>query len=235
MMSLGGSLAQILMPLVCLVAFLIKTRDLFGASVALWWTAESFMDIAPYINDARAMDLMLLGGVTGKETDGHDWNNILTMLGWLEYDHRLAHLTYNLGILLMLASFAWGGLLLCEHYRMGSATAMPERLDGLVELVHQRKTGQYEPHTFRLLQREAHIFDKMLDEKSRFEVSLKNTWSEMVQGPAGCGSATDGVQHPLQIEPCLGAIEQTLADTDHRTGDHDLVTEFSLLPSAGPS
>ena len=71
MMILGGSLGQILMPLVCLAAFLIKTHDLFGASVALWWTAESFMDIAPYINDARALDLMLLCGVTGKETDGH--------------------------------------------------------------------------------------------------------------------------------------------------------------------
>jgi len=117
MTILGGSLGQILMPLVCLVTFLIKTRDPFGASVALWWTAESLMDIAPYINDARAMDLMLLGGVTGKETDGHDWNNLLTMLGWLEYDHRLAHLAYNLGILLMLASFAWGGLLLLKHYR----------------------------------------------------------------------------------------------------------------------
>ncbi|MBI5316458.1 MAG: zinc ribbon domain-containing protein [Nitrospirae bacterium] len=117
MTILGGSLGQILMPLVCLATFLIKTRDPFGASVALWWTAESFMDIAPYINDARAMDLMLLGGVTGKETDGHDWNNILTMLDGLEYDHRLAHLTYNLGILLMLASFAWGGLLLVKQYR----------------------------------------------------------------------------------------------------------------------
>ena len=117
MTILGGSLGQILMPLVCLATFLIKTRDPFGASVALWWTAESFMDIAPYINDARAMDLMLLGGVTGKETDGHDWNNILTMLDWLEYDHRLAHLAYNLGIFLMLASFAWGGLLLVKHYR----------------------------------------------------------------------------------------------------------------------
>ena len=39
---------------------------------------------------SRALDLLLLGGVTGKETDGHDWNNVLTMLGWLEYDHRLA-------------------------------------------------------------------------------------------------------------------------------------------------
>ena len=62
MMILGGSLGQILMPLVCLATFLIKTRDLFGASVALWWTAESFMDIAPYINDARALDTCCLAG-----------------------------------------------------------------------------------------------------------------------------------------------------------------------------
>jgi len=108
---------QVLMPLICLGTFLIKTRDPFGASVCLWWTAESIMDVAPYINDARDMDLMLLGGVTGKETDGHDWNNILSMLGWLEYDHRLAHLAYNVGILLMLVSFAWGGWILLRHYR----------------------------------------------------------------------------------------------------------------------
>jgi hypothetical protein len=117
MMILGGSLGQVLMPLVCLMTFLFKTRDPFGASVALWWMAESIMDVAPYINDARALDLMLLSGVTGKETDGHDWNNLLTMLDWLECDHRLAHVAYNLGILLMLASFAWGGLLLLKHYR----------------------------------------------------------------------------------------------------------------------
>jgi hypothetical protein len=105
MTILGGSLGQVLMPMICLGTFLVKTRDPFGAAVALWWTAESLMDIAPYINDARALDLMLIGGVTGKETDGHDWNNILTMLGLLEWDHRLAHFTYNIGILLMLASF----------------------------------------------------------------------------------------------------------------------------------
>ncbi|HSB45025.1 MAG TPA: hypothetical protein VLD60_08440 [Nitrospira sp.] len=117
MMFLGGSLTQILIPVVCLSTFLVKTRDPFGASVALWWTAENFMDVSPYINDARALDLMLLGGVTGKETDGHDWENILGMLGWLQYDHRLAHLSNNLGIALMLVSFAWGALLLLRHYR----------------------------------------------------------------------------------------------------------------------
>jgi hypothetical protein len=117
MTILGGTLGQILMPIVCLGTFLLKTRDPFGASVALWWTAESMMDIAPYINDARALDLMLIGGVTGKETDGHDWNNILTMLDLLEWDHRLAHLTYNIGILFMLGSFLWGSFLLLRHHR----------------------------------------------------------------------------------------------------------------------
>jgi hypothetical protein len=117
MMFLGGTLGQMLMPIVCLVTFLVKTRDPFGASVALWWAAENFMDVAPYINDARALDLMLLGGVTGKETDGHDWENILSMLGWLQYDHRIAHLCYNVGILLMVVSFLWGVLLLFRQYR----------------------------------------------------------------------------------------------------------------------
>lgn len=50
--------------------FLVNTHDPFGASVALRRTAESLMDLAPYINDARDMRL-LQGGVTGKETDGH--------------------------------------------------------------------------------------------------------------------------------------------------------------------
>ena len=59
-----------------------------------------------------------------------------------------------------------------EHQRVGSATAMPERLDGLVELVHQRETGQYEPHTSRFLQRETHVLDEMLDKESWVKVAL---------------------------------------------------------------
>jgi hypothetical protein len=122
MTILGGSLGQVLMPFVCLVTFLVHTRDPFGASIASWWMAESLMDLAPYIDDARAMDLMLIGGVTGKETDGHDWNNLLGMLGWLQYDHRLAHLAYNLGIVLMLASLGWGAMLLRRHWSRAHST-----------------------------------------------------------------------------------------------------------------
>ena len=117
MMVLGGTLGQIAMPLVCAGALLLKHDNPFGASVALWWTAENCMDIAPYINDARALELTLLGGVTGREVEGHDWEYLLGVLGWLHYDHVLAHLAQWLGILLMIVALVWAGTLLRAQYR----------------------------------------------------------------------------------------------------------------------
>lgn len=114
----GGTLGQLLMPLICMVALLLYQRDPFGASVALWWTGQSFMDIAPYIDDARRLELTLLGGVTGKDfPESHDWLNILAPHGWIKYDHALAGFSYKLGIVLMLAAFLWGGYILYLQYR----------------------------------------------------------------------------------------------------------------------
>lgn len=114
---LGGTLGQIIMPLVCLGAFLFY-RNPFAASVALWWTGESFMDIAPYINDARALQLPLLGGNIGEDNpDFHDWHHLLRDLGLLQYDHTLAVIFNRTGILLMLVSVAWGGYLLYRQYK----------------------------------------------------------------------------------------------------------------------
>jgi hypothetical protein len=109
---LGGSLLQVLIPVICMGAFL-KRNDVFSASIALWWVGQNFVDCAPYINDARAQELMLLGGVTGQDVPGiHDWNNILGTLGLLKLDHFIANTSHWFGILLMLASFLWGGFLL---------------------------------------------------------------------------------------------------------------------------
>ncbi len=113
MRVLGGTLMQLLMPTIALCALLIQNRDPFGASIATWWLGQNFMDIAPYINDARAGELMLLGGVTGKDAPGyHDWENMLGTLGLLEYDHMLAYLSYYAGVVMMLASFVWGAYVL---------------------------------------------------------------------------------------------------------------------------
>jgi hypothetical protein len=47
MTILGGSLAQLLMPLIVMAAFIVQNRDTFGASLGLWWLGQSLMDLAP--------------------------------------------------------------------------------------------------------------------------------------------------------------------------------------------
>ena len=119
MTSLGGSIAQVLMPVICLVVFLIKTRDTFAASFTLWWTGQNFMDLAPYINDARSLTLPLLGGNTGRTSPYgfHDWEFILKETNLLRYDHVLANLAHRLGILLMICAFVWGAVVLFKQYK----------------------------------------------------------------------------------------------------------------------
>ncbi len=116
-MFLGGTLGQLLMPLICMGGLLITTRNTFGASASLWWVGQNFTDIAPYINDARALQLILIGGVTGREVDGHDWENILDTLGWLRYDHLFAYISYTVGVVLMMVSLAWGGYILYWQWK----------------------------------------------------------------------------------------------------------------------
>lgn len=116
--TLGGTLGQLLMPAVCLVVLLIRTRDAFGAAVAQWWLGQSFMDIAPYINDARSLDLILLGGVTGKDVvDYHDWEYLLRTLGMLEMDHVLAWTAHIIGAVLMLAAIGWASVNLWVQWK----------------------------------------------------------------------------------------------------------------------
>ncbi|MBA4374475.1 MAG: zinc ribbon domain-containing protein [Thermodesulfovibrio sp.] len=115
---LGGSFMQLLIPVICLGTFLIKTKDPFAASVALWWAGENFLDMAPYINDARALKLMLLGGVTGADVDDyHDWQYILRKLGLLSCDHALATAAHLFGSILMLTACFWGGYIIWLQFR----------------------------------------------------------------------------------------------------------------------
>ena len=123
MAILGGSLLQLIVPLTVMLMFIFKHRDNFAASIGLWWLAQSMMDLVPYISDARAQEMWLLGGVRGKDMPGiHDWNNILSRLGLLEYDQVLATLLIVLAIGLMLLSFVWGALLLKRMHNFNLST-----------------------------------------------------------------------------------------------------------------
>lgn len=84
------------------------------------------MDLAPYIGDARALQLPLLGGATGAEVEGHDWEAILGALGWLEHDRAFATLAHATGALLILASLAWGAhVLLRQRQRLAQSPPAP--------------------------------------------------------------------------------------------------------------
>jgi len=116
--TLGGSLMQVLVPFVCAGAFLLRHRNTFAASAALWWAGQSLIDLAPYIQDARAQQMVLLGGVTGRDAPGyHDWNYLLGRLNLLSSDHSLARLTHLIGAFLIVLALLWGGRLLLQQYR----------------------------------------------------------------------------------------------------------------------
>lgn len=120
LMFLGGSLFQCLLPLLLAVYFLRWQRQPFSAAMCLWWCGQNFIDVAPYIADARAMALPLTGewsdDIVAMRNLRHDWHNILLPLHWLPYDHQLALLSKGIGSLLMLLSWAWGGALLATQW-----------------------------------------------------------------------------------------------------------------------
>lgn len=124
--SLGGTLGQLLIPLICLIVLLVKNLDPFGASVCLWWFGENLLDIAPYIDDARAGVLPLLGGNVGHSAPYgfHDWEYLLNESGLLAYDHAIARASAMTGGILMLLALAWGGwLLLMAHRKLSDGSA----------------------------------------------------------------------------------------------------------------
>jgi len=125
MTSLGGTLGQLLVPLICMLTLLLKTRDPFGAAVCFWWFGENFLDVAPYIDDARAGNLPLLGGNFGHASPYgfHDWEYLLTETGLLGHDHVLAMASHVAGSLLMILAVLWGGSLVLRGLKK------PDRID----------------------------------------------------------------------------------------------------------
>lgn len=94
---LGGTLMQILTPLICSFYF-YRRNDFFSSSLLLFWLSQNFFNIFVYANDAIKMELPLLGG----DSVHHDWNYILSALNILKYTERIASLIYFIGIIILL-------------------------------------------------------------------------------------------------------------------------------------
>ena len=106
MTVLGGSLLQVLIPVIAVVAF-VRQEEPFSAAICAWWAGQNLVDLAPYIADASALQLVLLGGRTGAEVEGHDWEFILTRLRLLHRDHAIGRAAHALGMLIMIGALAF--------------------------------------------------------------------------------------------------------------------------------
>lgn len=113
---LGGSVTQVLMPVIATVAFL-RTRQWSSAAVTLFWTGQALTDVAIYAADGRANALPLLA-----EGLIHDWNYILGRLGLLRSAESIGRAIFVLGAFTMLVALL---LLALDTLRCWNAPAAP--------------------------------------------------------------------------------------------------------------
>ena len=96
----GGTLGQLVIPIICGIAFW-RQRSLVSVSVVMLWFFENIFNIARYVADARAQELPLVGG------GEHDWTNILTRWGVLQHDTTIAAILLAMVWLGLFSTLLW--------------------------------------------------------------------------------------------------------------------------------
>jgi hypothetical protein len=101
LMLLGGTLFQLLVPTIFVVA-LLRQGDRHGATVPLWWLGQNCWNISLYIKDTRTQELPLVGG------GEHDWAIMLGELAWLDRDQAIGGTVFLIGVALYMAAVVSG-------------------------------------------------------------------------------------------------------------------------------
>ncbi len=109
----GGTLLQLAAPIASAWMF-AGQPDYFASVFCGTWLATNLYGVATYMADARELDLPLVS-VGGGDAD-HDWNFMLSAVGLLNWDTRLALLVRVLAFLIAWISVAAGGWLLVRMF-----------------------------------------------------------------------------------------------------------------------
>ncbi|MEW6130620.1 MAG: hypothetical protein AB1757_26550 [Acidobacteriota bacterium] len=102
LMIAGGSLFQVIMPLI-FVGYFVRQKQYFSAALVLFWVGESILYVAIYAGDSLALQLPLVGG----EDVIHDWNYLLGRYGMLKQTAKIAGLIRFVGTLVILSAVVW--------------------------------------------------------------------------------------------------------------------------------
>jgi len=96
----GGTLGQLMFPLAAGFSF-YRQRAALSFAFTMLWLGENLFNIAVYMADARARILPLVGN------GEHDWTEIFSRWGVLEWDTTIAGLVRMAGWLLVACVGAW--------------------------------------------------------------------------------------------------------------------------------
>jgi hypothetical protein len=102
LMFLGGTIAQLAIPVTAAVAFALRRRTAAFA-VALVWLGFNLVNVGTYAADATDRALPLLA----PDADSHDWWNILGTLGVREHCRGIGAAIAGAGWTLWAAAPAW--------------------------------------------------------------------------------------------------------------------------------
>jgi hypothetical protein len=97
---LGGTLAELIVPLLCAAYFFVH-RETVGCAFSSFWFFENFPYIGTYMADARAQALPLVG------SGDHDWGILFGQWGLLAQDLKIGAAMRTAGWLGMFAVTAW--------------------------------------------------------------------------------------------------------------------------------
>jgi hypothetical protein len=109
---MGGGIMQVLMPCLIFGHFLYRS-DYLGSTAILFWIGENLLDVSYYVGDARTMELQLIG-CEEPPCENHDWHQILSSLGMLQWDTFISRILYGLGSVLMVAALIACGWLIWQ-------------------------------------------------------------------------------------------------------------------------
>jgi len=102
LMVYGGTLGQLVFPVVATISFWTR-REALACTLGAVWLCENLWNIARYMADARAQELPLVGG------GEHDWTEIFSRWGALNQDTAVAGFVRLIGWIGLL--WAWGWLI----------------------------------------------------------------------------------------------------------------------------
>lgn len=106
MMVAGGSLFQVIFPLIFAGYFAFWQKSYYSAAIVMLWVGQSILNVWVYASDAVAGQLVLTSGMTGSEGSFHDWNYLLTATGLLDSTRGVAKIIRFVAVVVIIGATA---------------------------------------------------------------------------------------------------------------------------------